>query len=204
MRLRFRAQGGFTFIGIIISVAVLGVGLAGLGQVWGVKAKREREQELLFVGEQYRAAIFSYVSATPAGKPRYPRQLDDLLDDKRHPVVRRHLRQLYPDPLTGRADWEVVLAADGGIAAIHTRADGRSDENAATSQPTSSRSSAPRRTATGCSACRRRPRWGRPAEFRDAPRARAYQNGTTSHTVCRQKCGAMTHPLTVILLKSMN
>jgi type II secretory pathway pseudopilin PulG len=124
MRLRFRAQGGFTFIGIIISVAVLGVGLAGLGQVWGVKAKREREQELLFVGEQYRAAISSYVSATPAGKPRYPRQLDDLLDDKRHPVVRRHLRQLYPDPLTGRADWEVVLAADGGIAAIHTRADG--------------------------------------------------------------------------------
>lgn len=124
MHLRVRTQGGFTFVGIIIAVAVLGVGLAGLGQVWSVKAKREREQQLLFVGEQYRAAIFSYVSATPAGKPRYPRQFDDLLDDKRHPVTRRHLRQLYPDPLTGRADWEVVLAADGGIAAIHSRVDG--------------------------------------------------------------------------------
>lgn len=124
MRLRFRAQGGFTFIGIIISVAVLGVGLAGLGQVWSVKAKREREQELLFVGDQFRAAIMSYMAATPAGKPRYPRQLDDLLDDRRHPVARRHLRQLYADPFTGQADWETVLAPDGGIAALHSRHDG--------------------------------------------------------------------------------
>jgi type II secretory pathway pseudopilin PulG len=117
----FRPQGGFTFIGVLIAVAVFGVGLAGLAQVWSLNVQREREQELLFVGEQYRAAIVSYASATPPGKPRYPRELGDLLDDRRHVVTRRHLRQLYPDPLTGQADWETVLAPDGGILAVHSR-----------------------------------------------------------------------------------
>jgi type II secretory pathway pseudopilin PulG len=114
-------QRGFTFIGVLIVTAVIGVGLAGLGQVWSVHAQRERERELLFVGDQYRAAILSYSASTPAGKPRYPRDLDDLLDDKRHPVTRRHLRQLYPDPLTGKADWEIVRSPEGGIVAVHSR-----------------------------------------------------------------------------------
>ncbi|MDH5246545.1 MAG: type II secretion system GspH family protein [Betaproteobacteria bacterium] len=113
-------EGGFTYIGVLIAVAVLGVGLAGLGQVWSVNAQREREQELLFVGDQYRAAIMSYAASTPAGRPRYPRQLEDLLDDRRHPVTRRHLRQLYPDPLTGRADWETMIAPDGGILGVRS------------------------------------------------------------------------------------
>ena len=108
-------------MGVLIVSAVIGVGLAGLGQVWSVQAKRERERELLFVGDQYRAAILGYSSSTPAGKPRYPRDLEDLLDDKRHLVTRRHLRQLYPDPLTGKADWELVRGPDGLIVAVHSR-----------------------------------------------------------------------------------
>lgn len=114
-------QRGFTFIGVLIVSAVIGVGLAGLGQVWSVQAQRERERELLFVGDQYRAALLSYSATTPAGKPRYPRDLEDLLDDKRHPSTRRHLRRLYPDPLTGKADWETVRSPDGGIVAVHSR-----------------------------------------------------------------------------------
>ena len=121
MSLRARSQGGFTFIGVIIAVAVFGVGLAGLGQVWSVNAQRDREQELLFVGDQDRAAILSYSALTPPGRPRYPRELEDLLDDKRHPSTRRHLRQLYPDPLTGGTDWELVRGPDGLITAIHSR-----------------------------------------------------------------------------------
>ena len=118
---RAAEQAGFTFVGILIAVAVFGVGLAGLAQLWSLNAQREREQELLFVGEQYRVAILSFAAATPPGKPRYPRELRELLDDRRHVVARRHLRQLYPDPLTGRVDWEAVLAPDGGIVAVHSR-----------------------------------------------------------------------------------
>ncbi|MGB2815881.1 MAG: type II secretion system protein [Burkholderiaceae bacterium] len=114
-------QRGFTFIGVLILAAVIGVGLAGLGRVWSVHVQREREQELLFVGDQYRAAILGYSAATPAGKARFPRDLEDLLDDKRHPVTRRHLRQLYPDPLSGRNDWEMVRSPEGLILAVHSR-----------------------------------------------------------------------------------
>ena len=121
MRRLQRPQGGFTFIGVLIAAAVIGVGLAGLGRVSGVHAQREREIELLFVGDQYRAAILSYSAATPAGKPRFPRDLEDLLDDKRHPVTRRHLRQLYPDPMSGKNDWEILRSPDGGILAVHSR-----------------------------------------------------------------------------------
>ena len=123
-RQRGHAQRGFTFIGVLIVTTVLGIGLAGLGRVWSLQAQRDREQELLVVGDQFRAAILSYSAATPAGKPRYPRDLEDLLDDKRHPVTRRHLRQLYPDPLTGKADWELVRAPEGGIVAVHSRSGG--------------------------------------------------------------------------------
>ena len=118
------AQRGFTFIGVLILAAVLGVGLAGLGRLWSIQVQRDREQELLFVGDQYRAAIVSYSASTPAGKQPYPRDLADLLDDKRHPVTRRHRRQLYPDPLTGKADWELVRAPEGGIVAVHSRSAG--------------------------------------------------------------------------------
>jgi type II secretory pathway pseudopilin PulG len=124
MARRARA-GGFTYIGLLIAVAVIGVALAAVGQLASVQAQRERERELLFVGEQYRAAFAAYVAMTPPGKARYPRTLDDLVEDRRHIVVRRHLRQVYPDPFTNAADWEVVTTPDGGIAAIHSRHEGR-------------------------------------------------------------------------------
>jgi type II secretory pathway pseudopilin PulG len=119
------SQFGFTYIGVLMTVAAFGVVLAGAGQLWSLNAKRERERELLFVGDQFRVAIESYVAATPPGKPRYPLRLEDLLDDRRHINVRRHLRQIYPDPFTGVADWETTTAPDGGIAGLHSRHDGK-------------------------------------------------------------------------------
>jgi hypothetical protein len=43
---------------------------------------------------------------------RYPASLQNLLTDERFPVPRHHLRRLYPDPMTGRADWTLVLTPD--------------------------------------------------------------------------------------------
>jgi len=123
MRLR-EFQAGFTYVGVLIAVTILGLALSAVGQMWSVQAKRERERELLFVGEQFRAAIVGYAATTPPGKPRYPRSLDELVEDRRGIIVRRHLRQVYPDPFTGLPDWETVLAPDGGIVAVHSRHDG--------------------------------------------------------------------------------
>lgn len=114
---------GFTYLGLLAAVALAGVALATAGVLWSTEAKRERERELLFVGDQFRAAIASYASATPPGSQTYPTSLEQLVDDRRWPTPRRHLRRIYRDPMTGSADWGLVRNAQGGIVGVHSTAE---------------------------------------------------------------------------------
>ena len=118
------AQRGFTYVGLLLAVALAGVALAAAGTLWSTTAKRDKEVELLFVGNQFRRAIGSYYEGTPGAK-RYPLKLEDLLEDKRLAVTRRHLRQIYADPMTGRPDWVLERLPDGAIVGVHSRADGK-------------------------------------------------------------------------------
>lgn len=87
--------------------------------------QREREAQLLWVGDQYRRALKSYGQAPrAAGQSQYPATLADLLEDKRGLKPVRHLRQVYPDPMTGKADWVLETEnglADGRILGLHSR-----------------------------------------------------------------------------------
>lgn len=109
---------GFTYLGLLLAVALFGLGLAAVGQVWSTVVKREREQELLFVGEQFRQAIGQYYESSP-GVKRYPRTLGDLLQDDRMPTVRRHLRRIYLDPMTGTDRWALIMQGDQ-ILGVHS------------------------------------------------------------------------------------
>jgi type II secretory pathway pseudopilin PulG len=120
----WRRAGGFTYFTVLILVASMGVGLAAIGTVWRQAAQRDKEQELLFVGGEFRRAIGSYFEQSP-GAPQYPRNLEDLLTDKRLPVVRRHLRKLYYDPMTGSRDWGLVREPGGGILGVYSRGTNR-------------------------------------------------------------------------------
>jgi type II secretory pathway pseudopilin PulG len=117
-----RAVRGFTLIGLLFLVAGLGLAMAAFGVFWQTSAQREKERELLFVGEQYRAAIASYWQANP-GAPALPASLEHLLSDPRFPK-RRHLRRLYRDPVTGGALWGLIMRG-GGIAGVYSLADAR-------------------------------------------------------------------------------
>jgi type II secretory pathway pseudopilin PulG len=108
---------GFTYMTVLFIVAVITAGLALVGEMWETAAKREKETQLLFVGNQYRQAITRYYLA---GKNQYPRALEDLLKDPRQPGAVRYLRRLYADPLTGSAEWGIDKAPDGGIAGVHS------------------------------------------------------------------------------------
>jgi len=113
---RARCCGGFTYLTILFVVAIMGVGLALVGELWHTAVVREKEAELLYAGSQYRSAIVRYYLAGPQ---QYPRSLSDLLKDPRKPGTERYLRKLYPDPVTGKA-WGIVKAPDGGIMGVHS------------------------------------------------------------------------------------
>jgi type II secretory pathway pseudopilin PulG len=112
-------QTGFTLMGALIAIAVMGAGLAAFGQIASHAAQREKEAELLFRGSQYRQAIEAYFRK----EQKYPRALAELVEDKRYPTPARHLRRLYPDPITGQADWGLMEAPGGGIMGVFSRSE---------------------------------------------------------------------------------
>jgi type II secretory pathway pseudopilin PulG len=105
---------------LLLALASLGVMLAV--QIAQTDARRERELELLFVGDQYRQALIAYAAA-PNVPPQYPQKLEDLLEDHRLPLVRRYLRRLYPDPITGSEQWGLDLF-QGRIIGVHSQSRG--------------------------------------------------------------------------------
>lgn len=86
--------------------------------------RRAAEEELIFIAWQFRNAFKSYYESTPRGANPYPRQLSDLLLDPRISGTRRHLRQIFVDPLTGKSDWGTLEAAGGGIMGMYSRDQG--------------------------------------------------------------------------------
>lgn len=103
-----KAQRGFTYIGLLMMIAVSGIGLAALGEAWHTASQRDKEQELLFAGAQMQAAIQHYYQQTPSPIKEYPATLQALLLDKRGPKPQHHLRRIYIDPMTASKDWGLV------------------------------------------------------------------------------------------------
>lgn len=102
-----RARGtGFTYLWVLMTVAFAGIGLSLAGEMYTTAVRRDQEAALLAIGRQFQQALNSYANtALGVGPQRYPQSLDDLLEDRRGPVVRRHLRQVFVDPMTGQAQW---------------------------------------------------------------------------------------------------
>src|SRR5260221_10880942 len=101
---------GFTYIGLLIAVVILGVALSAVGTVWRTHMQREREQELLFIGRDFRAAIAAYTRANAGGGRQFPQDINDLLEDKRWPEPRHYLRRVYAGPITRAQDWTILQA----------------------------------------------------------------------------------------------
>lgn len=111
-------QRGFTYLGLLFAIALMGVALALTGVVWHAVQKREKERQLLFVGNQFRQAIEAYYKNSPGSAKQFPKELSELLKDSRQLVTRRYLRRIYPDPFTGKAEWGLVKASDDRIMGV--------------------------------------------------------------------------------------
>jgi len=98
----------------------MGLGLAAGLEVFQTSVQRDKEMELLAIGRQFRAAIGRYYETMLLnGRHDYPLSLEDLLQDQRSPGIRRHLRKVFVDPLTGKAEWGLVRVG-GRIVGVHS------------------------------------------------------------------------------------
>ncbi len=114
-----RQQGAVLLI-VLLFVLLTTLGASSMVQMHQTQTRREKEEQLLFVGDQYRRAIASYYGVTPPGGARsLPRSIDDLLNDRRFPTPIQHLRRAYPDPMTGQVVWAFVRTG-GGISGVYS------------------------------------------------------------------------------------
>jgi type II secretory pathway pseudopilin PulG len=117
---RFQPASGFTYIGLLIAIALMSIALVAASEVWVTTARHQKMVQMEWIGEQYVQGIGSYYYANVGSVRFYPKTLDDLLEDKRYLSIRRHLRQLYKNPMTEQLDWKLIPAPDGGIAGVET------------------------------------------------------------------------------------
>ena len=121
-----RRAGGFTYIGLMVMIAIIGITTSVVGMSLRTAERIEKEKELLWIGHQYRNAIRSYyiyhmqrfqqttahagvsISGQTVYPQFYPTSIDDLLKDPSAPGTLRHLRKKYIDPMTGKDDWVLV------------------------------------------------------------------------------------------------
>ena len=120
---RSASQRGVALLALLILIAIIGIAAAAQVQVGSLVERREKEEDLLWIGREFRRALISYSSVTPAGRQVLPASLNELVLDERFNPPRRHLRKIYTDPLTGKEEWGLVRAPNGGIAGVHSLSD---------------------------------------------------------------------------------
>lgn len=120
-----RGEGGFAMAVLLVSLSLLGLLMSMALPVWSQQARREREAELIFRGEQYARAIALYQRRQPGA---FPSDVDTLIEE-------RYLRRKYGDPMTGGGDFRILRQSDrpapGLDAAVgETASDGEADSAA--------------------------------------------------------------------------
>lgn len=121
-----RRAGGFTYLSVIIVVAIIGLVAAAALKLGATVQRSKAEQQLLLIGAAFSDALQSYADATPSGQLPQPATLKDLLRDPRFPTPRRHLRKIFVDPMTGKDEWGIVyLGAKTGVVAVYSLSDAK-------------------------------------------------------------------------------
>jgi len=117
-----RNSPGFAYIALLVAIIIIGISLGAAGKYWSNVMLRDKEEELIFRGEQYRKAMDSYASVPGKGKV-FPSSIDDLLKDSRSAAGLRHLRQKYKDPITGEDFEEIKNPATKRIIGVRSTSD---------------------------------------------------------------------------------
>jgi type II secretory pathway pseudopilin PulG len=125
MRAGRQPQAGFTILAVLAAMVFLALATTGVMQVVSQQDQREREKLLRRIGETYANAIGSYYESSPGSVKQWPRELDELVEDRRFVGTRRHMRELYADPVARSKSWGVVRGDNGAITGVYSLAEGK-------------------------------------------------------------------------------
>jgi len=95
-----RKPSGVMFIMLLILIATLNIGLMVAVPLWQTQMQREKEEELIFRGQQYVEAIRVYQLKHPG---LFPNSIEVLIKE-------RCLRREFKDPMTADGEWNLILA----------------------------------------------------------------------------------------------
>ena len=99
---RLASERGYAMAALLVGLAVMAVMMTVAMPVWSTQAKRAREDELVFRGEQYARAIAMF-------QRKYANALPPSIDVL---VNERFLRKKYLDPITG-GEFQALTGAAG-------------------------------------------------------------------------------------------
>lgn len=109
---------GYGLIAVLVLVALASLAMSSASQVWLQASRRDKEQELLRIGQLYVQALKRYRDMSPGSDKRLPTDLQELLLDKRFLKTERHLRTLYPNPLVRDGQWALIRDDAGRITGV--------------------------------------------------------------------------------------
>ena len=120
---RVQRSRGVVLMGLVVLLALCGLTAVNFAESAITARQREREVQLLWVGQQFRQALESYYRATPGPMKHLPVSLDELVRDSRFPNPVRHLRRIYADPIQPELPWGLVKRGNQ-IIGVYSQADG--------------------------------------------------------------------------------
>lgn len=101
-----RGQEGYVLLALLVTSAVLLIGLALSIPRMALQSQRVKDAQLIERGEQYRRAIQLYYQ----DHNKYPEDLDDLEDTDGV----RYLRRRDPDPIGETGEWRLIHMGEDG------------------------------------------------------------------------------------------
>lgn len=99
---RLQAEGGYLMVALLVAMSIMAIMMSAALPAWHTLARREKEAELVFRGEQYARAIGLY--QRKVANAQVP-SIDFL-------VEQRYLRKRYKDPITND-DFQPLGAGSG-------------------------------------------------------------------------------------------
>lgn len=121
-----RKEAGFTYIALLLLIAVWSISLCVTVEVFEKKRQRDLQKQITWEAEQYVNAIESYYYSAPIGKRKLPGALSDLVEDNRTSPPARHLRSISSES-TSREMTLRPLGGGSGIFGVEVMPPGRGE-----------------------------------------------------------------------------